>query len=159
MKFPENTEFETCVKIPINALHLSEKDKCMIETHPTRFLNKLPEILKDMLDCPIEKSGLIASHNGVFVCATLKTEITGILSEQTMRKMMKEDNRISGIAYIDINDMINGNIEDFNDLLSEQLTGTDLLTDISYEIIGIADNQTALIYVTGDAANILELSD
>jgi hypothetical protein len=61
---------------------------------------------------------------------------------------------ITGTVAIDLGDVIDGDLEAFLDLLSEALTGSGLLMDINYRLVGVDDDHTMRLEVTGDPQQI-----
>jgi len=65
--------------------------------------------------------------------------------------------RIDGIICLTLNEIIAGDIEDFDTNLSERLTGTDMLMDIHYHLLGMdVINDKLYFRVEGDPSMILE---
>lgn len=65
--------------------------------------------------------------------------------------------RIDGIIFLSLNEIIGGDIETFDTKLSERLTGTDLLLDIHYALLGVdVVNDKLYFRVEGDPSMILE---
>lgn len=87
-----------------------------------------------------------------------------IMDEPYTTGQMKEALRgasegyITGIVPVDLSDIVEGDLESFLDLLSEKVTGTELLMDINYDVVGFEEN-TLFIKVTGDVSNIVEIED
>lgn len=68
-----------------------------------------------------------------------------------------ENNYVEGYVQIHISEMINNDREAFLDAISENLVGSDLLMDISYDVVGLADEPNELILkVSGDVSAIIE---
>jgi hypothetical protein len=62
---------------------------------------------------------------------------------------------ISGEVRISINDLMNHNISELMDMMSERLTGSPLLADFSFAVLR-AEDQMIVFQVTGDVSMILE---
>jgi len=77
-------------------------------------------------------------------------------SEELLRQVDAEG-WIEGVVAVDLSDVIANDLEGFLDILSEQLTDTPLLQDISWEVVGQYGDELHL-YVTGDATSCLEES-
>ena len=62
-----------------------------------------------------------------------------------------ENGRVEGYIHIHMSDMIDNNYEDFLDLLSERLIGSQCLCEIDYEAVTLADNEpnTIILKVSG----------
>lgn len=69
-----------------------------------------------------------------------------------------DENYIEGVVNIDLDDIISVDLEGFLDILSKRLTGSPLLMDISYEVVG-NDGNTLKIKVTGDNSMIDEKNE
>ena len=71
-----------------------------------------------------------------------------------------EDNYVEGYVQLHISDMIDNDYEVFLDILSEALVGSNLLMDVNYDVVGMADEPNTLIFkVRGDVSNILDHED
>ncbi|MHB8409557.1 MAG: hypothetical protein ACYDHY_15945 [Acidiferrobacterales bacterium] len=67
-----------------------------------------------------------------------------------------DDNMIvNARATIGLSEVIDGNLETFLDEISEDAVGSALLEDISYRLVGFADDATLLIEVQGSVAGII----
>jgi hypothetical protein len=87
-----------------------------------------------------------------------KPEEHPVFKKGETKPHIEDDGLIYGVVEIDLNDIIEGNLESFLDLLSTELTGSDYLSDMQYSVVGHkADNQV-LIEVCGDPSLILEHS-
>ena len=61
---------------------------------------------------------------------------------------------------VSVSELIDLNLEGFLDLLSELATGSALLMDINYELIGVdIDEQAVILRVTGDTSEIEKEED
>jgi hypothetical protein len=67
-----------------------------------------------------------------------------------------DEGYITGKVRLSLDDIIGFNQEQINDLLSHELTGTDLLMDIGYELIG-CEGHEMLIRVTGSVEGIRDV--
>lgn len=73
-----------------------------------------------------------------------------------------ENNYVTGYVQLHISDLIDNDYEGFLDLLSTALVGNELLMDINYDVVSMADsiNPNELIFkVTGDVSNIVDPED
>ena len=78
------------------------------------------------------------------------------LSMTAMKKLAKKNNGwIYGVVLVYLSEVMRLDLEEFLDLISMRLTGTDILMQASYEIVGHTQD-TILIFVEGDASAILE---
>lgn len=64
---------------------------------------------------------------------------------------------IQGSILVDVNDLIGCNLETVLDHFSENLTGSPLLMDFSYNVVGAKDGDIRLL-ITGDASEIIEVT-
>lgn len=78
------------------------------------------------------------------------------LTIEEIRAQKNSTNYVSGNIAISLGDAINNNADLFYNLLSEKLTGTDLLTDIQYRAVGFVDG-SIIIEVWGGVSMILEM--
>lgn len=62
---------------------------------------------------------------------------------------------VSGKVRVELNEMIGVDLDGFLDMISERLTGSVCLSDVSYEIVGLS-GQTPVLLVTGDPQMIIE---
>ena len=84
-------------------------------------------------------------HNGIDV-------LWAPLSRAEMEEMMGPDRtgRICANVAVGIDDIIEGDIESFDDIVSEKVTGTICLQDIGFKPIGVTEDNYAVIFeVTG----------
>ena len=65
---------------------------------------------------------------------------------------------VKGIVPILMEDLLDMNLDEFLDSLAEKLTGSSLLLDTRYEIVGHLEN-TLLLEVRGDPSEILKMED
>lgn len=81
------------------------------------------------------------------------------LSMTAMKKLAKKDNWwICGTVQVDLSEIVGLDLEGFLDLISQRLTGTDILENQSYEIVGhIKDS--LLLFIEGDARAILKTEE
>ncbi len=77
-----------------------------------------------------------------------------------MKEALRGENEgyITGTVPVDLSEIIEGDLESFLDLLSEKVTGTELLTDITYEIVGF-EEAILFIKVTGDVSSIVSVDN
>lgn len=85
--------------------------------------------------------------------------LTKPMTIEEMKRNMNEDCFIKGNIAINLSDAIDNDFEGFLDVLSESLTGSPLLMDISYKVVGFEDGDILIIEVIGDVSNILDTED
>jgi len=76
--------------------------------------------------------------------------------DQAERMMADHNGYIRGVIAVDIDYLVEHDSEAFLDLLSANLTGTELLQDIAYRIIGHKTPGTIYLEVSGNPAEALE---
>lgn len=76
------------------------------------------------------------------------------LSFKQMQIENDQGKPVSGVIAVRLLDIVAGDAEEFIDLISDKLTGSDLLTNIDYEVVGHEGN-TLWLEVTGDASEIV----
>ncbi len=69
---------------------------------------------------------------------------------------IQENNRIAAVLPVSLEDVSNLSPEELTDHLSLQLTDSDLLTDVQFERVGVQDENTVLMKVSGDVTLLLE---
>lgn len=81
--------------------------------------------------------------------------LTEPLTIEEMKAAADDEFYISGIVAVSACDMAHRFDDGFSDTISEKLTGSTLLMDVYYNEIGILDDGTALLDVSGDISVIL----
>lgn len=77
--------------------------------------------------------------------------------DQAVRMMKKHPEKyIRGVIAIDLGSIIGWDEEHFLDVISTKLTGTELLQDINYRIVGHESPSTLFLEVEGDPKEALE---
>ncbi|CAM4157802.1 hypothetical protein [Saccharibacillus endophyticus] len=69
---------------------------------------------------------------------------------------IQENNRIAAVLPVSLQDVSDLSPEELADHLSIQLTDSDLLTDVQFERVGVQDENTVLMKVSGDVTMLLE---
>lgn len=77
---------------------------------------------------------------------------------QLTRDDMDADGWVTGVVEVDVSRLIETDLDGAMDILSVELTGSELLSDFSYEVVG-NKGDVLLIEVTGDASLIWEDED
>lgn len=73
--------------------------------------------------------------------------LCGPLSEKEIRDNMNKNNIIEGVVKVHLSNLIDNDLENFLDLISVGLTGSDLLMDISYDILDVSkEEKNMLLY-------------
>ena len=87
--------------------------------------------------------------------------LTSPLTVIQMRELSEQDENgyIRGVIEFDLSTAIDNDFEGFLDIISEALTGTDILMDINYEIVGLGENKAIHLLVSGDPSSVLECND
>lgn len=68
----------------------------------------------------------------------------------------KQDNRISAVVPVGLDEVSNLTPEELADHLSMKLVDSDLLTDVQYERAGVQGDQIVLMHISGDVTMLLE---
>ncbi len=77
------------------------------------------------------------------------------LSLAAIREQQEKQHHIKGTVMVELADIVASDLEQFFDMLSEKLTGSDGLMGIDYTIVG-HDATALFLTITGDASLILE---
>ncbi len=84
--------------------------------------------------------------------------------QKTAKQIIAErdkNNCVTGYVSLQISDLIDNDFEEFLDLLSISLVDSDLLMDVTYDVVALdeTDKNTLIFKVTGDVSNILECEE
>jgi hypothetical protein len=82
----------------------------------------------------------------------------GPISQVDIDYAVKRGEYIEVSIEVDFNEIMGGTFEDFLDLISE-LAGVTCLMDISYDIVGIKENNIIIFNVSGDASEAATMVD
>lgn len=111
-----------------------------------------------------DNAWLNGCHHTDFDWVILDTETEDVLSEPLSMKEMvlatSEDNSfVQGNVAVDLDDVIGCQLEEFLDLLSEQLTGNVCLLEVRYKVVDTLEDERIVLHVSGDVSEILELTE
>lgn len=81
------------------------------------------------------------------------------LDLQGAKKLIGEDNYISVVVLLHFNALLGTDLEGFLDMLSTAATGSDVLMDVDYELLGATSDGDLLFRVSGDVTNCYDLDD
>ena len=70
-----------------------------------------------------------------------------------------EDGTLRGHIHVTLNDLIGKDLESTLDLMSQRLTGTELLSDITYSVCGHSYPDVVILEIKGDPALALDSDD
>lgn len=70
--------------------------------------------------------------------------------------LRSSNNYLTGVIQVDLGDIIDCNLEEFLDLISNKLINSTLLMDINYRVIDVKADNSLLIEVSGDVSEILK---
>ena len=105
----------------------------------------------------------VTKENQIYVEVTMPMEnylskevITKPLTIEEMKNRINEDNYINGIVSVELSDLIDNDFENFLDIISEKLTNSPCLMDVSYEVVGSGNGDTIYIKVMGDITDIID---
>lgn len=79
------------------------------------------------------------------------------LSSQELRQRQDGNGYLSAVVRISLSQVIHSDFEAFLDALSEALTGTGMLMDIHYELVGCELTGDLLFKVSGDVTLYCEV--
>lgn len=88
-----------------------------------------------------------------------KVRISPMTESEMKEVILSGDPYIKENVYIEMNDLIDNDFEQLMDLMSSKITGTELLMDINYRIVGLHDEYTMIVEVTGDISECVAVSD
>lgn len=71
------------------------------------------------------------------------------LTHDDVLKLADENGYITGVVRVAFSEVVENNIEGFLDILSERLLETDLLSELSYHVVGVEHGATLLVEVYG----------
>jgi hypothetical protein len=87
--------------------------------------------------------------------------LNSITSQPTLDELQNSKNRhgfIKSLIAVDLQEIIDRNYEEFLDLISVKAAGSELLMDVTYDVVGNSPFGI-LIEVNGDVSGILETSE
>lgn len=82
--------------------------------------------------------------------------LTQPYTREELRSNMNEDGYVEGKVIVDFHQILDIGLEGFLDCLSERLTGSPLLMNIDYNVVGIVGPDELVINVSGDVSNIID---
>lgn len=71
--------------------------------------------------------------------------LTKPLTKQEIIRQFKATGEVTGKVLVDPNEMIEGDLEYFLDLLSTSLVGSNLLCDVRYDAVGVQDGDVVFM--------------
>jgi hypothetical protein len=81
-------------------------------------------------------------------------------TEKEIKDMIKAGHvYIKENILIELNDLINNDFEQFLDIVSMKVTGTELLSEIGYNIFGLMDKHTLIMEVTGNISECVDTEE
>lgn len=94
----------------------------------------------------------------------IDTEADDILMEPySMKEMVlttsEENTYVQGNVIVDLDEVIGYGLEEFLDLLSVRLANNICLMDVNYKVIDTLEDERIVLHVSGDASEILELTE
>lgn len=78
------------------------------------------------------------------------------LTRAEATEIADDDNYIEVIIPVALSEIIRGDLEAFLDLISKVVTGTELLMDSNYELVGMTSERELLLRVSGDISMCYE---
>ena len=83
------------------------------------------------------------------------TPLTKPLTREEMQERADQHNYITGTVAVS-SEVLTRDLEERMDAIAEALTGSPLLMDIGYTIVGLNDKETLALEVSGDISAIIE---
>lgn len=81
-------------------------------------------------------------------------------TEKEMKDMIKTGHvYVKENILVELNDLINNDFEQFFDVVSLKVTGTELLSEIGYNIFGSMDKHTLIMEVTGNISECVDTEE
>lgn len=81
-------------------------------------------------------------------------------TEKEMKDMIKVGHvYVKENILIELNDLINNDFEQFLDIVSMKVTGTELLSEIGYNVFGLMDKHTLIMEVTGNISECVDTEE
>lgn len=81
-------------------------------------------------------------------------------TEKEMKDMVKAGHvYVKENILIELNDLINNDFEQFLDVVSLKVTGTELLSEIGYNIFGLMDGHTLIMEVSGNISECVDTEE
>lgn len=111
-----------------------------------------------------DSAWLNGCHHIDFDWVIIDTEADDILTEPySMKEMIlttsEENTYVQGNVIVDLDEVIGYGLEEFLDLLSVRLANDICLMDVNYKVIDTLEDERIVLHVSGDASEILELTD
>lgn len=131
------------------------------EVTGTELMGFDPGILLDEIPAPGQRAGRTVSLPTWFA-ARLSATLGRVqvpdkpLTAKEIEKQYSETTNVEGIVYLNFGEVVGMDLECFLDTLSELLTGSSLLMDIDYRVVGVEGDSRLLVKVDGDPSMILE---
>lgn len=76
------------------------------------------------------------------------------LTHDEVLKLADKNGYITGVVRVEFSEVIENDIEGFLDILSERLLETDLLSELSCQIVGVEDGRTLLVEAYGHVEDL-----
>jgi hypothetical protein len=86
----------------------------------------------------------------------MQTYLTEPLTLDEIERQYNLTESVKGVVCMELNDMLEHDLDSFLDALGNKLTGSNLLMDISYQLVGVSEDHCMLIEVTGDPSMIFD---
>jgi hypothetical protein len=77
---------------------------------------------------------------------------TSLLTPAEVRQAVEKGEYVTGVVTLDLGDIIDNGLEWLCDELSRQLVGNELVTDITWQVVGFIVPSTIMLKVEGDAS-------
>ena len=86
------------------------------------------------------------------VTNNVEIDFTKTKSRKELLASRDERGYITAYVQVDLSDLIEWDIEELDDFVSETLTGSWTLSDINFEIVGFHNGKSVILKVTADAS-------
>lgn len=77
---------------------------------------------------------------------------------EELKEKADENGYVEGNVIVPFSNIIDRDLEGFLDLLGEKLVANECLMDISYKAIEVTEDQNVIIWVRGDASEVMEMN-
>ena len=111
-----------------------------------------------------DSAWLNGCHHTDFDWVIIDTKVDDILTEPySMKEMVltasEENTYVQGNVIVDLDEVIGYGLEEFLDLLSIRLANNFCLMDVNYKVVDVSEEGKIVIHVSGDASEILLLTE
>lgn len=76
------------------------------------------------------------------------------LTHDEVLKLADKNGYVTGVVRVEFSEVIENDVEGFLDILSERLLETDLLSELSYQVVGVEDRSALIVEVYGHVEDL-----